>query len=461
MNTLEQPLYNSRIPLNYIRLIEKKYKYVDVDQLIESAGMERHQVEDQGHWFTQKQINRFHKRLSEQVWNKNVSREAGMFVSSPDSLGSARLLVLSIFPPAHIYGLFTKNAARFSRSSTYKSRQLEPHKTEITVTPNSGVQEEPFQCDNRLGYIEAMARLLKLQAPTIEHTECIFKDGKCCRYVISWASSSNKLLRRTVLTGLILLPAAFALFSYFFSVHRVALHFLPWGLSIVLLVVLFAKFLSVREMRGVLENVREVSEELFDQIEENYKTAQLISEIGRAVGQQGTSVDALLKQLAGILEKYLPYDRGMIMLADRERTRLNPKAWYGADEAHFKVLDGHDSGLRIDPPGSPGIAGKVFHQQQPVLIDDIERLARKIPSANLEFARKLGVRSCIICPIIFGGKSLGVLAVDNHLTKRKLRQRDLNLLMGIAAQIGVSIHCAVLEQNARANRKSGFRLIKG
>ncbi|MCF6291534.1 MAG: GAF domain-containing protein [Desulfobacterales bacterium] len=461
MNTMEQPLYNSRIPLNYIRLIEKKYKYVDVDQLIEAAGMERHQVEDQGHWFSQKQINRFHQRLSEHVWNKNVAREAGMFLSSPDSLGSARLLVLSVFPPAHVYGLFTKNAARFSRSSIYKSRQLEPHKTEITVTPRPGVREEPFQCDNRLGYIEAMARLLKLEAPTIEHPECIFKNGECCRYVISWASSSNKLLRRTILFGLILLPVAFALFSYFFSVHQVALHFLPWGLSIVLLVVLVAKFLSVREMRGVLGNVREVSEELFDQIEENYKTAQLISEIGRAVGRQGTSVDALLKRLAGILEKYLPYDRGMIMLADRERTQLNPKAWYGADETHFRVLDGHGSGLRIDPPGSPGIAGRVFHLQQPVLIDDIERLARKIPSANLEFARKLGVRSCIICPIIFGGKSLGVLAVDNHPTRRKLRQRDLNLLMGIAAQIGVSIHCTILEKNAQAKRNSGFRLIKG
>ncbi len=52
----------------------------------------------------------------------------------------------------------------------------------------------------------------------------------------------------------------------------------------------------------------------------------------------------------------------------------------------------------------------------------------------------MGVKSFICCPIVFDKESLGVLAVDNIKTKRPLVERDINILMGIAPQIAVSIH---------------------
>jgi HD-GYP domain-containing protein (c-di-GMP phosphodiesterase class II) len=57
---------------------------------------------------------------------------------------------------------------------------------------------------------------------------------------------------------------------------------------------------------------------------------------------------------------------------------------------------------------------------------------------------KMGVKSFICCPVIFEGESLGVLAVDNLKTKKPLLQRDINILMGIANQIGISINNASL-----------------
>ena len=51
-----------------------------------------------------------------------------------------------------------------------------------------------------------------------------------------------------------------------------------------------------------------------------------------------------------------------------------------------------------------------------------------------------GVKSFICCPIVYENESLGVLAVDNIKSKRKLIQQDINLLMGIAPQIAVGIH---------------------
>ena len=59
----DKELYNSRIVDNYIKLIKSKYSYIDVDDLLKYAGMELYQVEDEAHWFTQEQLNKFHKSL--------------------------------------------------------------------------------------------------------------------------------------------------------------------------------------------------------------------------------------------------------------------------------------------------------------------------------------------------------------------------------------------------------------
>jgi hypothetical protein len=50
---LNEPLYNSRIINNYIKLIKSQYSYINIAELLNQAGMELYQVEDEGHWFTQ------------------------------------------------------------------------------------------------------------------------------------------------------------------------------------------------------------------------------------------------------------------------------------------------------------------------------------------------------------------------------------------------------------------------
>lgn len=460
--TMEQEvplLYNSRIVLNYIRLIEKKYHYVDVNQLLEAAGMERHQVEDQGHWFSQEQINRFHTQLDELIWNKNIAREAGMFASSPESLGSARLLVLSLLSPSKACELFSRAAARFSRAATYESRKLSSQRTEITVTPKPGVEEEPFQCENRLGYLVAMARSLRLLAPAIEHPECRFRGDARCRYVVSWSSSANTFFRITVLVSAILFPAAFFFYSTRFSLHLALGHLLPWGIALLLFFAFSASRLTIHELRGALENSREVSDELYDQIEENYTMAKLVNAIGQAIGQRRCSEKDLVERVIEILEQFLPFDRGMILLPDQTGRRLLPLAWFGATPEQAKLLQELD--LRLDTDVEVSISVRAFRQQRPLLVDDIRLVSSSFSRSTIDLAEQLGIRACIACPILFKGESLGVLAVDNQHTRRRLRQRDLNLLMGIAAQIGAALHGVRLEAELHNRRRSLIRLIKG
>ena len=52
--------------------------------------------------------------------------------------------------------------------------------------PESGCAEKPYQCENRMGYMEAAFSLFNHKLPTIEHTECMFNGAKACRYRITW-----------------------------------------------------------------------------------------------------------------------------------------------------------------------------------------------------------------------------------------------------------------------------------
>ncbi len=457
---MKEPLYNSRIILNYVRLVEKKYPYVDLKDVLRTAGMERYQVDDEGHWFSQEQVNRFHQRLGQLVWNKDIAREAGLFASSPESLGSLRIAVCTFLGPDHSYSLFTRNVSRFSRSSVYESKKLGPQATEITVTPKPGVREESFQCANRLGYIEAMARSINLQFPRIEHPECMFRGDGRCRYVVSWASSAERALRAVTISGILLVPALLFLFSRVFSFQSALTYLLPWAIVVFLALAVIQRQYTVHTLRLMLGTVREVSEDLFDQNQENYDLARCVREIGNIIGAHNHDLDPLLQQVAAVMEEFLFFERGIIFLADDKGERLQPRAWYGVTTEQLDVVRTYP-GQRLDPSMPSGISAMAYLLQKPFLVDDIERVRGELSPDVYEFARQMGIKSYITCPVIYAGKSLGVLSVDNRRTKRPLQQRDLDLLMGIASLVGVGIHATLMGKEHRERQRSFFRLARG
>ena len=135
----------------------------------------------------------------------------------------------------------------------------------------------------------------------------------------------------------------------------------------------------------------------------------------------------------------LDSDRGIILLAAENKKRLISRSGYGytLDELSIFMMG---SGFHLDKKDSKGVFINCFHQQKPYLINNIDEIEGNLSERSLKFAKKMGVKSFICCPIIYEGESLGVLAVDNLKTKRKLVQSDINILMGIAPQIAVGIN---------------------
>ncbi|MBZ0159593.1 MAG: HD domain-containing protein [bacterium] len=173
----------------------------------------------------------------------------------------------------------------------------------------------------------------------------------------------------------------------------------------------------------------------------------MISEIGLSLSKQ-MNVDIILSNVIKVLETRLYYDRGVILLANQDSSLLLFRAGFGYTPEQLNVLK--HTQFHLNMSESKGLFVVCFREQKPFLINDMHEIETNLSSHSLDFAKKMGALSFICCPIIYEGESLGILAVDNIKTKKPLVQSDISLLMGVAPEIGISIHnCMLLETKER------------
>ena len=204
-----------------------------------------------------------------------------------------------------------------------------------------------------------------------------------------------------------------------------------------------------------IRNQGDAASRLLNQINVSYNNALLVQEIGQATSSV-LDIDRLFAFIIEALEKRLDYDRGMIMLANRERTRLIYTAGYGYNPEHRDYLKNFE--FHLDNPKSRGAFVVSFKKQTPYLINDVSEIERDFSPRSVEFAKRMGTRSFICVPIVFKGESLGILVVDNIRSKRLVSQSDMNLLMGIAPQIAISINNARTYEKLQ-EREKRFRVL--
>jgi HD-GYP domain-containing protein (c-di-GMP phosphodiesterase class II) len=437
---IDPRLYNSRIIDTYIKLIKGRYSYVNISELLAYAGMKPYEVADQGHWFTQEQINLFHERLKKLTGNDDIAREAGRYAASPEAIGVMRQYILGLIGPSKTYEMFGKASTKFTRSSHYESRKLAGNLIEVTVTPNEGVIEQPFQCANRTGFMEAASMIFNYELPHIDHPECIFKGDKACRYIIHWKKNLSFVWRRVRnIAALFLIIASFSMLLVYplFALQTI----IPVSFVIVLLLTLIAEHQEKKEMKSSLDNLWNSSDQLLEQINMNYNNALMTNEIGQVISRQ-TNIDDILLSVVQILEKRLDYDRGLILLTNREKDRLVFCAGFGYSEEQLGLLK--KTAFHLNRPESKGAFVVALREQKPLLINDVNEIEGDLSPRSLALLNKLGAKSFICCPIICEDEGLGILAVDHLKSKRPLLQSDMSLLMGIAPVIGISIRNADL-----------------
>ena len=433
--TQSLPLYNSRIVKIYLKLLAERYPDVNIKDLLAYAGIESYEVQDEGHWITQEQADRFYEKIVQLTGNENIARESGRLAASPGSLGAMRQYVFGLLGPAKAFQAIKRGSEKVTKSSEYYSRQLTPTTVEVTVKPVPGIEEKPYQCENRLGFFEAIVEGFSLSRPHIEHPECMFQDGECCRYIITWKKSISNILG-SIRNALFLCGAFGTVLSILVLPTWVAWIASLGLFSTALILALVAEVAKGHEMTRSIATLYDSTEKLMETISTNTRNVQLVQEIGETLSNKRSTEDVLY-EVSKVMEKSLNFDCGAILLTNEDRSLLKIRTVFGYN--YDQIVRLTDVAFHLDNPSSEGPFIKAYHDKSPVVVSSPEQMEGKLSSRSRKLIEDFGIDSFIACPIIVENDVLGVLAVNNQLTKRPLLKSDVILVQGVAPVIGVAL----------------------
>ncbi len=112
------PLYNSRIIKNYVEYLKVNYPDIDITPLLKYADIKSYQLDDEGHWLTQKQVDRFHEVLASKTDNSDIAKEVGRFAVTSQASGAVRQYLLGFLTPTTAYAVLEKIANDETRINT-------------------------------------------------------------------------------------------------------------------------------------------------------------------------------------------------------------------------------------------------------------------------------------------------------------------------------------------------------
>ena len=147
-------------------------------------------------------------------------------------------------------------------------------------------------------------------------------------------------------------------------------------------------------------------------------------ELGKALTSELDS-KRLLEKILRKIKDLLPAMNWSLLLIDEE-----------TDELHFELSIDLDLKLVKDIrlPLSEGIAGQVAAQQKPMVIEDVKNSEHF--SNRVDQLSNFTTHSIICVPLVFGGKTLGVIEVVNP---SRLENKTLSLLSIIADYAAIAV----------------------
>ena len=450
------PLYNSRITRTYVEYVKKSYPDVDIDSVLDYAGMTKYDVEDQAHWFTQDQVDRFQELLIKKTGNPNIAREAGRYTTSHKGLGPVKQYTLGLMNLSTVYLLMKRVYPMMSRGANIETKRLSPNKVEIIAKIYPEVNEKPYQCENRVGVFESIAKLFTKRFADVDHPLCFHKGDKACHYIVTWKRTASLIWKR-VRNYFILITLGSSLILFFILPLNI------WAICVIISSILTfgIAFFSVHiENKALAETIKtqgDAAKDLIAEMNIRYNNAQLVQEIGKATSSI-LYVDQLIKTVASIMKTHMDFDRGLILLANSNKTRLNFTAGYGYTREKEQLLQ--ETQFHLDNLQSKGVFVLAFRNQKPFLVNDIAEIEKTLSKRSLEFAKAMNSHSLICVPIVYENESLGILAVDNVKSKRPLTTSDMNLLLGVASQTAVGINNAKYFQKIQESEKKYRELVE-
>ena len=177
------------------------------------------------------------------------------------------------------------------------------------------------------------------------------------------------------------------------------------------------------------------------------KVTELLAlyEVGQVV-TSGQKLEVALQSILDVIINVVKVDRGIIFLYDKSSQQLNAKAARGRQKDLEKIkLE------EITLPIKESVFGKMIDTKQALIKPNI---ANSQSPLGQHFLKALEVESYAAVPLVNKNKVVGVLAVDNKISKTPIERINIRLLTTMANQ------AAVVIENARLYHETQDQLFK-
>jgi PAS domain S-box-containing protein len=429
------PLYNSRITNTYLEYLSSHYPELDIPPMLAYAGIENYEVEDHAHWLTQDQVDRLHEIMVEKTGNPNLAREAGRYTILSKKIGAVKEYTMGLMSPAMVFLATGKLYRIMSRGARIETKSISANQVQLKATPNSGVDEKPYQCDNRMGTLESLPKLFTDDFATIEHPKCYHRGDDACLYMISWKTTKSMLWTRASKYALLVTLVLTAISGFVFSTTS------TWTLLLMSSLVTLTAYcqatrLKNKELARTITSQGNSAKDLLNAANARYNDMAVIQELA-SESSAILDVNHLIHRVMPIMQKRLSFDRAMIMLIREDSGTLEYVASYGQTQEQKEVLK--QARFNLKNPKARGPFVKAVKEQRPFLVDDVDNIVSSLSKGSKVFAETIASSSFICMPLVYNQEAFGILAVDNWNSNKPLTKSDVGILNGIASQIAAGI----------------------
>ena len=173
-----------------------------------------------------------------------------------------------------------------------------------------------------------------------------------------------------------------------------------------------------------------------ERLNHQFKELSMLAKIGRMMANI-LSKDKLIQAASNTMEKYLDFDRMMILMANGRNNTLYYAGGYGYSDETIRQFQNYELETFNNPSANPICSA--FIEQKPV--SSVNRTGtQSVQSKDVNLFLKAAESQYIICiPIIYEKESLGILVFERANGKELNRSSDEKLLTGVASQLAVSI----------------------
>jgi len=440
------PLYNSRILLIFIEYFERKYPNLDIDYILKASGITREQIEDQAHWFNQSEVDAFHDVCTKQTKDSDLARHAGRSFPESKRLGPITYSLGFLLPT--VYLQIEKSAGRMTRATHVEAKKIGKNKVEIVAVPRAGVNEKEYQCRNRLGLFEGIAKLFTGEYADIDHTECWHRGGRACRYIISY-NTPPYLIWHTIGNAVALTVTVAMIFLFFLSDSFSWLHAL---LCVETILVFFglSYFLENKYLHQVTENQKKTSGEHIEEMFAHYDNSRFVQESSQVLSSiSETSI--LFDKILDTIKHRLEYKCAAVYL--KQKGVFNLKNSYGFDIDITDLLS-HDNleNINRSPHMNHRIVSGEFFSPAPIHL-------KKDILTEL-FGTEWTGEEPFLFPMIFQNETVGALIFGKQKEDALMTVTELNLLEAFANQTAIGITNTNIYQKLAIREKQYKNIIQ-